>query len=531
MPASILNKHTWEHRRRWVLSTIAPSRAFQTDFWSRYSFATSKSLTIPALLVVYVISRALLLDLEFTFEEPVWIKPGVNLLNGDGFVLYAGELDPEMSPFHKPPLLSVLLGLAHKLFGDSNASYRIVPFALGLFSFLIALASVRELRGPVVAFALLYIFTPFLLVGANQIQIDGSVGLFGYSLLLYACLRGLRDRPDADALIFAAGLWLTLAKTEIFVFGAAGVAAAAYLGSGWRRLWRHALVYGSSFVLGSLLIIGLSLYSRGDIGGLLEIHQVMIRIIKWWMSQKIEGELFRHAILPTLDLGRMVHGWGGSYLILAAFVAIAWALYTGRRAGTPPALALTLGTFALVPSVTYLAFGYPGDGFPRFFLIVVPACLSVVTSLIEGQLWRRIVPVLVVVYALAYAPQMREIYRSDASWTGYRGQAGFEATGHFLRLTLPEGARILGPDSVGFYYGGPYYDTDLVRPYPERWRRMVEGDLNKDLAAWVYFAPATGIPGDSELRRLYDVLKEGCRVDRSIVIGTLHVALLTPPRC
>ena len=493
-------------------------------------FAAAEPVKVLLLLVVYVISRALLLDLEFTFEEPLWIKPGVNLLNGDGFVLYAGELDPEMSPFHKPPLLAVLLGLAHKLFGDSNASFRIVPFALGLFSFLIALASVRELRGPVVAFALLYIFTPFLLVGANQVQIDGSVGLFGYSLLLYACLRGLRDRPGADALIFAAGLWLTLAKTEIFVFGAPGVAAAAYLGGGWRRLWRHALVYGGSFVLGSLLIIGLSLYSRGDIGGLLEIHTVIVSVLGGLAAQKVEGELYAHTILPFLYVGKLITSWHVSFLLLAAFVAMGWALYAGRRTGTPPAPALTLGTFALVPAAIYLAVGFGGDGFPRYFLIVVPACLIAVTSLIEGQRWRRIVPVMVVIYALAYAPQMREIYRSDTSWTGYRGQGGFEAAGRFLRLTLPEGAKILAPDPVGFYYGGPYYDPALIEAYPDRFTRLVDGDIRDALETWVYFGDGR-YPEYGRLSPLWKKLEAECRIDRLVKIGTLQVARLTPPRC
>ena len=92
-------------------------------FWPRYWFATSTSLTIPALLAVYVISRALLLDLEFTYEEPAWIKPGVNLLNGDGFM---GKLGKYCAAFEED--FAGYLGVSNAIMANSGSSANLLAF-------------------------------------------------------------------------------------------------------------------------------------------------------------------------------------------------------------------------------------------------------------------------------------------------------------------------------------------------------------------------------------------------------------------
>ncbi len=489
-----------------------------------------KGPVLILLLSVYVLSRAVLLDTEFTYEEPLWVKAGIHLWKTGSFTLDAGLVDRAMSAFSKPPLLSILLGLAHEVFGHSNAAYRIVPFILGLFTFFVALMCVRELRGNVVAFGVLFIFTPFLLVGMNQIQTDGSVGVFGYTLLLYASVRGVRDGSRAEILIFAAGLWLALAKTEIFLLGVPGLAIAASVGGRWRRLLRYMVIYIVSFIPGALLIAGLSLYTFGNLNGFFEVYYTVLRIVGGIIVQKVHTVEIVQGFKSSLVVWEQIRFWHLPIVIFAAIVAIILALMSRRRIEVFPQC-LTLATFILVPTLAYIGLGYVGDGFPRYFLIVIPASLVAITSLRSFLPWQRLLPVGVTIYTLVFGVQIGMIYRSNVSWTGFRGNGGFQNTGVFLAYSLPKDAPILGPDPVGYYYGGPFYDVSLIQPYPERWGKMLESDY-KNLRAWVYFPdPLSGKPGDPGQRRFYEILDEECRIDRRLRIGTLGIALLTEPHC
>ena len=51
------------------------------------------------LLAVYAVSRALLLDVELTFEEPIWINQGVGFFETGRFTSYLSIELPDYSGF------------------------------------------------------------------------------------------------------------------------------------------------------------------------------------------------------------------------------------------------------------------------------------------------------------------------------------------------------------------------------------------------------------------------------------------------
>jgi hypothetical protein len=394
------------------------------------------------------------------------------------------------------------------------------------------LRAAKELRASVSFTGIAFIFTPFLLVGANQIQTDGSVGLFGFSLLLYSCVRGLDDRVSSTLLVLASGFLLALAKTELFVLGSVGLLAAAALTEPPLRAALRLALYGGGGAAAALVIAAMSVQTFGDLRGLFDVYGTVIRIGAFAAGANLghadQGSILQgtKAVLGTLRSWRL-------HVIIVASVASLIALAAlGRRRDDKKLLrdSVILAAFALPVPAAYLGVGWSGDGFPRYFLPAMPACLLAIAMLKRVTGGRPILPVAAIIYAVAFTSQIGRIYEQPVSRTGFAGQGGFEQAGVLLKELLPPGALVMGPDPVAYYYGRSFVDISLTEPYPEKWSDMVQVGYTH-LHAWVYFRGQGRGPSGDRQESLWRKLQAECRVDRVIPVGSLEIAILQKPRC
>ncbi len=411
-------------------------------------------------------------------------------------------------------MLSFLLGAVTLLFDTSTVVCRLVPFCLGVVSCYLWLKCVRILRGSVGVFALLIVATPLLLVGTNHLQTDGSVGLMGISVLGYLCLYELRRSRVAWSWFLCVGAWLAFSKTEIFAFGVIPTIVTGLLSGGWRRCAVLALAYIAGFVPAAVLIAGMSVMTFGDLRGLFEVYQTITRIVEPLIFSKIHSDHFGQALMPTSTIQQQLYLWNiPCFLVCGLFSTLAGLLPCRRDEQAPLYReALALIAFILPPTLSYLFVGYGGDGFPRYYLIVVPFCFIAVASCLRSPFWQKALPFIALGYVCSQQVQLRDIYSKESSFTGFRGQEGFERAGVTLREVLPPHTKVLCPDPVGFYYGGPFYDISMTQPYPLRWKDFVNSGY-RQIGAWAFFKAGSNVlPSDPEQLQLWSKLNQEGRM-------------------
>src|SRR5580704_19675974 len=88
----------------------------------------TKPRVLVLLSLAYIITRFGCLGRELGYEEGFFLAPGIALFHSGQYRIYWGELFPDFTPFQKPPLTSLVLGLFSMASFDPVAGARLVPF-------------------------------------------------------------------------------------------------------------------------------------------------------------------------------------------------------------------------------------------------------------------------------------------------------------------------------------------------------------------------------------------------------------------
>jgi hypothetical protein len=433
---------------------------------------------------MYLVTRAGVLSRGLVPEEALYLQTGRTLLERGVYVMDWGVFTPHdpPNPFHKPPLTSILLGVFSFAGRDPVAGARLVPFLVGWFVCLLPLLAAGS-----AAPSFLILASPFFYAAAGHMQTDPTAGLLGYGLISWGMLREAGDRLPAVA---GAGLLiLWLGKIETAVIATAALACWILLDKRGLRA-RRALSLACWTGAGAGCFVLLA-WVLGRTSGLplLDSAGHAVAIVAAVTSAGIAGQGGRLILLRSMWAFKVIH--------LFAIAGGAAALLMWRRPARSRGPVAGLAIAALLPIAAYLAVGYPGDGFPRYFLIAFPPLLVLLGLLLEElpASQRAAAPALVAAAALILVPQTVAAMRSP-------GSGAREAAALAGRLTNP-GDLVCGPDNVAYYLPGRRWMIESAfAPYPDSFARARA--MGKELRAIVVRRP---VPPDGIMRELIDSLR------------------------
>jgi hypothetical protein len=125
---------------------------------------------------------------------------------------------------------------------------------------------------------------------------------------------------------------------------------------------------------------------------------------------------------------------------------------------------------ALIPVTVYMAVGYIGDGYPRYFLIAFPPLLILLGLCLSesSRQWKILASTLVLAIGAALMlPQTRKAMRSPGSPTVFRGEEGTRQAALLIGALTRPGDLVLGPDNAAYYLRDRRWMVeDSFVPYP-----------------------------------------------------------------
>lgn len=124
----------------------------------------------------------------------------------------------------------------------------------------------------------------------------------------------------------------------------------------------------------------------------------------------------------------------------------------------------------LIPVTVYMAVGYIGDAFPRYFLIAFPPLLILLGLCLQelSSKWRIAASALVLVIGTALMmPATWQAIHSPGSPTVFRGEEGTRQAALLIGALTKPGDLVLGPDNSAYYLRDRRWMVeDSFVPYP-----------------------------------------------------------------
>lgn len=438
------------------MSSDIPARLESVSALRREELTSADIRILGWLALAFLLTRAGNLGRELVPEEGIFLAPGIALL-------HTGEFDL----FHKPPLTSLLLGLGSTLGHDPIAGARLVPFLVGMFVCLYPFLLTRS-----VVPSIIVLLSPFLFAASAHMQTDPTVGLLGYTLVSGGILHWARDSERAMKRTLVAGLVvLWLGKLEIAVIATAVLIAIRFLLPRRRlRLLRVSLIATAAGIVLFFLVTALLGFSadRSVSHSVGEVVHTVARI----SSELAAGSSALTGDAPRL---KIFHLLGEVLMPELLILTVTPIFYFGWRLPRGSELRIALAALllaAVLPMAVYLFGGYPGDGFPRYFLIVIPPlllALGICVHAVDPPSRRSWNAVLILSSMLLLAPETYLLWKYPGSVTVHRNVYGYRDAALFAGSLTRPGDLILAPEAATHYVTQRrWIVVEEIEPYPSR---------------------------------------------------------------
>lgn len=482
-----------------------------------------------AISLCYLLTRVGHLSRELVSEESVFLMPGRFFFEGRGFFFNWGEFDPQALAFHKPPLLSLLVGAMSFIGHDAVAGAKLVPFIVGFF---VCLLPIYVTRSPVPS--ILVLASPFFYGAASHIQTDPTVGLLGYCLVCWGMVKLWADSSSRGK--GAKGHWLIGCGIIILWCGKLEIAVLASLAIivFWLLLPKtKALSSVTYFAIFSIISIGLFVTVtwilgltvnrsfQESVGGVIG---TIVRIVTGKIQTNIVSEGFdstsRHVLLSYANNFKVTH-LAALCLIPSIFILI----WKGKMLKRGPYLFLMAA--AAIPAVVYFTVSYTGDGYPRYFLIIFPP-LFLLLGLCLQEVSRPLRTILSFAISLVgvavMLPQTLIAINSPGSPTAFKGNYGYREAATVARALTMSGDLVMGPEAAMFYLQDRrYFVLESFAPYPERHYRALSAA--SEVKAAIVASKLTEFGNEDIVGKIVETMKSnGASVFR---VGSFDVIVRT----
>jgi hypothetical protein len=500
------------------------------------------SLTFPFQLVLatlfFLLIRIPYLNQEYAFEETLWFEGGLRFFRTGRLTFDWGASGADVTGFHKPPLFHLLLGAAGMIFGESELTFRMVPFLFSLFGMLIGCMLVKKLNGSAIIFAVSYIFFPFLVLGNNQINVDCSLVLCGYMCFLY----GLVCMGENNKLLPKAGFSFTIFSVALLfctrglgLFYAMTISASLFflsLFKPWNDLreWANKALYAclGGGVIGVIFMSLSSLAAKGNLSGWLDW-------INWIRGQ---GQGF-HNRSGTFGYFQMIKTYiaslQGRRILIILSLGLAISLFHFIRSLYVKNILLNRRFSALffiamlIPTAFLIINSYNPEGFPRYFGSVIALSLVLINlPLIPNRSVYKFVCTGVLIYSFFNFHSIQEFYKNRSSHTDWYGEYGAREAGNFVDQLTAKDTFLISNSAVGYYSKRKYFDNEgiLHTTTEEERKKIFESEK---IGAWIFQPDLNGnFPANDPLLSGF---KERIAHSPKVVekqIGSLKVFIFSP---
>jgi hypothetical protein len=408
---------------------------------------------------------------EYGYEEALWVDGGLKLLNTGLLEFSWGLSAPAITGFHKPPLFHLLMGITGKIFGENEVSYRMIPLLFSYVGFYFGLRLVYLWQGSVLLFGCAFIALPFFFLGNNQVNVDGSLMVFGYTFLLWLfvdILRGQEPLTKKQKILFSGIICFLFATRGLGLFFSFCILLSIL---GYRYFFQTKKIIKQDWDLIAWFLIGsiggavfmtvMSLWAKGNLQGWVDWYQ-------WCVGQK-EGFSARATslwawILRVFDFLGVLQRRGIIWFLLipAILLVMAYKKNFKNQSEEKFPIHVLLLIFLMIPTGFYLFAGANPYGFPRYFLPPMMIGMIVLCTPTLGPKSYRFFCWVLLISSLAHIPKLHSIYQDRGARTEWKGQKGFKEAAQFLKQTLPENSVIVAMSSAGYYFGGNYLDNEAL---------------------------------------------------------------------
>jgi hypothetical protein len=427
----------------------------------------AKAAILALLSLAYLITRFGCLGRELGYEEGFFLAPGISLFHSGHYRTYWGELYPDFTPFQKPPLTSLLLGLFSLLSFDPVAGARLAPFLAG---WAVCVAPFI-LTGSWVP-SLLVLASPFLYGASSHMQTDPIGVVLGYTILCVGVTKKTQGGPRGDWALASGLVILWLTKFESAMIATACLAALIPLipraeRAKWIRVTAGASAAGIVLLCGVSALLATTT-GRSPVSAWADIFGTTTRIVSETMGrhmQASDGGMSSRVALFQYALNFRI-----PQLLLCCWLPCALGLLLVPRARREWRFFATMAICFAIPLAAIFGVAYPGDGYPRYFLIVVPPSLLALGGIL-GHLSPRArlgATAAILAFALvSMAPDTLHAMQSAGSSNAFRGEHGTRLAAEIALGSTKPGDLILAPEQeLPYLAGRRVLNIESFEPYP-----------------------------------------------------------------
>jgi hypothetical protein len=428
----------------------------------------TKLRVLVFLSLAYIITRFGCLGRELGYEEGFFLAPGIALFHSGHYRIYWGELYPDFTPFQKPPLTSLALGLFSLVSFDPVAGARLVPFLAGW-----AVCLAPYIATGSWAPSLLVLASPFLYGASSQMQTDPIGVMLGYTFLCMGVTRLIREPAHVGRMLTTGLVILWLTKFESALMATACVAViVALIPRAERRKWIR--VTSVATAAGILLLCGVSALlamttGRTPPAAWADIFGTTTRIVSETVGRHMQtagGGAAGRAALFHFALNFRI-----PQLLLCCWVPCVLGLLLAPSARREWRFFAAMAVCCAIPLAAIFAVAYAGDGYPRYFLIVIPPSLfalgATLIHLSDLKIRLAATAAIVAFALLTMAPDMLRAMQSAGSPNALLGEHGSRLAADIaLGATKPDDL-ILAPElELPYLAGRRVLAIESFEPYP-----------------------------------------------------------------
>jgi len=429
----------------------------------------TKLRVLVLLSLAYVITRFGCLGRELGYEEGFFLAPGMALFHTGHYRMYWGELYPDFTPFQKPPLTSLVLGFFSLLSFDPVAGARLAPFLVGW-----AVCLAPYLATGSWAPSLLVLASPFLYGASSHMQTDPIGVVLGYTILCVGVTRLIQERAHGGRMLCVGLVILWLTKFESALMATACLAALLpTIPRADRGSWLRSSALGS--VAGILVLCGVSgllamTTGRNPAAAWKDIFGTTTRIVSETLGrhmQALDGGMSSRITLYHYALNFRI-----PQLLLCCWIPCVLGLLLAPETRREWRFFTAMAVCFTIPLAAIFAVGYPGDGYPRYFLIVVPPsllALGATLACLSSRKARLAATTAILVLALlTMAPDTLHAMQSAGSPNAFRGEHGSRLAADLALGATQPGDLILAPAlELPYLTGRRVLAIQSFEPYPD----------------------------------------------------------------
>ena len=426
-----------------------------------------KVATLVLLSLAYLITRYGCLGRELGYEEGFFLAPGVSLFHSGHYRTYWGELYPDFTPFQKPPLTLLLLGLFSLLSFDPVAGARLVPFLVG---WAVCVAPFI-LTGSWVP-SVLVLASPFLYGASSHMQTDPVGVVLGYTILCVGVMKKTQGGEGGDWALASGLVILWLTKFESALIATACLAALIPLISRAERVKWVRVAAGAS-AAGILLLCGVSALlatttGRSPVAAWADIFGTTTRIVSETVGRHMQAP--DGGMSSRVALFHYAVNFRFPQLLACCWLPCALGLLLVSRARREWRVFAAMAICFAIPLAAIFGVAYPGDGYPRYFLIVVPPSLFALGAILADLSARARLGATAAILAFALvsmAPDTLRAMQSAGSPNAFRGEHGTRLAAEIALGSTKPGDLILAPAlEIPYLAGRRVLNIQSFEPYP-----------------------------------------------------------------